>query len=169
MVKLFGKDGTTSPPRESQVAPEVPDQSPSETPAAQEEGDSPEYSQPDPETIEAVEENVSETGSPSEESDELQRLRSVSMMQEKLIEIREEQLEELRSEKTWLKSRIEKLEEQAKRDQVLLMTEADTLRRVLAQQRRSPVRSLLEWCGVVQPQSQQLAIDINAVEKESSS
>ena len=74
------------------------------------------------------------------------------MLHEKLIELREQEIDSLKQERNWLRERIEKLEEKGDRDQLLLLSETQVLRQLLIpRQRTSPVRAALEWLGVVQP------------------
>ena len=80
---------------------------------------------------------------------EVQKLKHVLDVQERLLEERERELHQVMSERDWLRKRIEKLEEKSERDQILLLSETQTMRKLVnAQvQRRSPVRAMLEWFG----------------------
>ncbi|MCB0320663.1 MAG: hypothetical protein KDD60_07020 [Bdellovibrionales bacterium] len=86
---------------------------------------------------------------------ETTRLKKVIEVNEKIIQLREEQISELRSERDWLRNQVEKLEEKASRDQVLLLSESQIIRQFLEQQnsKKSTMRSLLEWVGVLPPET----------------
>ncbi|MBX7138950.1 MAG: hypothetical protein K1X83_13325 [Oligoflexia bacterium] len=87
-------------------------------------------------------------------SQEVKQLRTVIALQEKLLDARDGQLEDLKHERDWLKTRIEKLEQKAERDQLLLLSESQTVRKLVALQgqKKSAMRSALEWFGFVAPQ-----------------
>lgn len=73
------------------------------------------------------------------------------LLQEKVIAMRESELSEVRRERDWLKERIEKLEHKSERDQLLLLSETQTIRQLLAyreEERRSFVQVALEWLGL---------------------
>lgn len=84
---------------------------------------------------------------------EVQKLKTVSEMHERLLCIREEEIRSLREEREWLRARIEKLEEKGSRDQLLLLSETQTIKALITiqEQRRSPVRQALEWLGFITP------------------
>ncbi|MCB0330917.1 MAG: hypothetical protein KDD70_14700 [Bdellovibrionales bacterium] len=83
----------------------------------------------------------------------VEKLERINEVNEKIIELREERIEEITRERDWLRTRVEKLEEKAERDQVLLLSETQLLRQMIEQRQnsRSPVRAALEWLGVVEP------------------
>jgi len=85
---------------------------------------------------------------------EVTRLRHLCELQEKLLDARDEELRALRSERDWLRTRIERQEEKNDRDQLLLLAETQTIRRLIAvtEERRSPIKLALEWLGFKQPQ-----------------
>lgn len=85
---------------------------------------------------------------------EVTKLRSLTDLQEKLLDLRDRELSDLKEQRDWLKSRVEKLEEQRDRDQIILVSETQTIRRLLVslEQRKSPIRSTLEWFGFIQPE-----------------
>ena len=68
---------------------------------------------------------------------------------ERLLDLREQELADLRRERDWLRNRVEKLEEKGDRDQLLLLSETQALHRLITQydQKRSPVRAALTWLG----------------------
>jgi len=80
-------------------------------------------------------------------------LQRVNEVNEKIIELREERIQEVTKERDWLRERVEKLEQKAERDQILLMSETQLLRQVMEQHamQRSPMRKALEWIGLVEP------------------
>ena len=97
---------------------------------------------------------------PLNERDELIQLRAdkavlerINEVNEKIIELREERIQEVSKERDWLRERVEKLEQKAERDQILLMSETQLLRQVMEQNamQRSPVRKALEWIGLIDP------------------
>lgn len=87
---------------------------------------------------------------PAEASREVERLRNLVNMQERILDSKEAELTDLRNQRAWLRERIERLEEKAERDQILLLSETQTIRTLVSynETRRSPVRQLLEWIGV---------------------
>lgn len=91
---------------------------------------------------------------------ELQRLRNLISLQERMLDMRDEQLRDVRQERDWLKTRLEKQELKAERDQLLLLSESQTVRRLVSiqEQRKPLIRSALEWLGFVQPPNAQLQI-----------
>lgn len=86
---------------------------------------------------------------------ELDKLKHVLDVQEKLLEEREREVHQLMGERDWLRKRIERLEEKGERDQILLLSETQALRKLVNAQvdRRSPVRAMLEWFGITAPAS----------------
>jgi len=84
---------------------------------------------------------------------EITKLRNIMNLQEKILELRDTEVADLKKERDWLRGRIEKLEEKADRDQLILLSEAQTVRRLLTAhiERKSPVRAALEWFGFVPP------------------
>ncbi len=80
---------------------------------------------------------------------EIQKLKHVLDIQERLLEERERELHQLLGERDWLRKRIERLEEKSERDQILLLSETQTIRKLVNAQveRRTPVRAVLDWLG----------------------
>lgn len=97
---------------------------------------------------------------------QIEKLDRINEVSEKIIELREERISDLTTERDWLRSRIEKLEEKAERDQVLLLTETQLLRQMIEQRaiQRSPVRAALEWLGVMDPQQPQFPSDSKVID-----
>jgi DNA-binding transcriptional MerR regulator len=83
-------------------------------------------------------------------NEEIQRLKNLVSLQERILDMKESEIQDLRSQRDWLKTRVEKLEEKGDRDQVLLLSETQALRQLigLQQKRPSAIRSLLEWLGL---------------------
>jgi len=84
---------------------------------------------------------------------DVRRLKSALELHEKLLDLRESEIGSLKSERDWLRIRIERLEEKGDRDQLLLLSETQVLRQLLTQRdqerRRTPLRAALEWFGLV--------------------
>lgn len=92
---------------------------------------------------------------------EINRLATVIALQEKLIDLKESEIRDLKEQRDWLKARIEKLEEKTDRDQLILASLSQTNRSLitLVENRRSPVRSALEWFGLIPPQTEAKSIE----------
>lgn len=85
---------------------------------------------------------------------ELLKLRNIIAVQEQLLKTRTEQLTDIRSERDWLKSRVERMEQASQREQLLLLAESETVRKLVSSHSRSPVRAALEWLGFTEPANQ---------------
>jgi hypothetical protein len=83
---------------------------------------------------------------------EVQRLTNLLSMQERILDAKDDEIADLRSQRTWLRERIEKLEEKSDRDQILLLSETQTIRKLISYQesRKTVVQLFLEWIGVSQ-------------------
>jgi hypothetical protein len=81
---------------------------------------------------------------------EILKLRNVISLQEKLLDTKDAEILDLKGQRDWLRARVEKLEEKSDRDQILLLSETQTIRKLISiqEQRRSPVNRLLEWLGI---------------------
>lgn len=86
---------------------------------------------------------------------EVERLKNALENQLKLLVQRESEVSDLRSQRDWLQRRIESLEEKSNRDQILLLSETQTIRKLIAlqEQKRSGFRQLLSWLGLASPQN----------------
>jgi hypothetical protein len=84
-------------------------------------------------------------------SDEIARLRNLLTMQDRILDSKDDEIADLRSQRAWLRERIEKLEEKSDRDQILLLSETQTIRSLIAYQesRKSTFRQFLEWTGLL--------------------
>lgn len=91
---------------------------------------------------------------------EIQRLRNLVALQERILDMKEAEVTDLRSQRDWLRSRIERLEEKAERDQILLLSETQTIRKLVSlnEGRRSAFHNILEWLGIAkQPEVRALS------------
>jgi len=81
---------------------------------------------------------------------EYQRLKNLTALQERILDMKDAELKDLRSQRDWLQARIERLEEKSERDQLLLLSETQTIRKLVSyqEQRRSPFQNILEWLGI---------------------
>jgi hypothetical protein len=82
---------------------------------------------------------------------EVLRLRNIVKLQEALLDTKDAELKDLRDERQWLRTRIEKLEEKGERDQILLLSETQTIRKliVVQEQKKSTIKQLLSWVGLL--------------------
>jgi hypothetical protein len=83
---------------------------------------------------------------------EVARLSNILKVYEKIVELREQENTELKKERDWLRNRIERFEEKSDRDQLLLLSETQTIRKLVSisqEQRPSTFRAALEWFGLV--------------------
>ncbi len=110
----------------------------------------------DAHTCEAASEAPQSNSSPemgaTEPATEVQRLKNLLSMQERILDAKDDEIADLRSQRTWLRERIEKLEEKSDRDQILLLSETQTIRQLISyrESRKSVVQSFLEWIGIAQ-------------------
>lgn len=90
------------------------------------------------------------TTAPSQPQEDYARLKNLVALQERILDMKDSEIKDLRSQRDWLKTRVEKLEEKGDRDQVLLLSETQALRQLIGLQhkRTSTFRSLLEWLGL---------------------
>ncbi len=161
--ELSGLFGLREGPARPRSVPEAPPKREAAKSAAPEKAVAPPNSEMPPTavpppTLEAQVEKVVEPSpsvtANSDQTLEIQRLRNVLQLQEQILDLKDQQLKDLREQRDWLQARVEKLEDKADRDQILLMTETQTIRTLVnlnKQVRRSPVRLALEWLGVAAP------------------
>lgn len=91
-----------------------------------------------------------ETQSITVKDQEIFRLQKINEVNEKIIEIREQQYVEIQKERDWLRAQVDKLEIKRDRDQLLLLSETQTLRKMIEHQlnpKRSPLKNAIEWLG----------------------
>jgi DNA-binding transcriptional MerR regulator len=81
---------------------------------------------------------------------EIERLKNLLAIQERMLDSKDDEIADLKNQRAWLRQRIEKLEEKHDRDQILLLSETQTIRSLIAYQesRKSGFRQLLEWIGI---------------------
>lgn len=85
---------------------------------------------------------------------EVTRLSNINTLQEKVLDLREAEIADLKKQREWLEERVLRLEEKSDRDQLLLLSETQLVRQLIeVQRRRTPLRAALEWVGLVQPES----------------
>ncbi len=82
--------------------------------------------------------------------EEIARLKNLIAMQDRMLDAKDDEIADLRNQRAWLRERIEKLEEKSDRDQILLLSETQTIRQLIAVQesRKTIVQHMLEWIGV---------------------
>jgi hypothetical protein len=99
------------------------------------------------------ESKTSFAGSEARLHNEIERLRNLLAIQERILDNKDDEIADLKNQRSWLRERIEKLEEKADRDQILLLSETQTIRSLIAyrETKKSPVKQFLEWIGVSQP------------------
>ena len=92
---------------------------------------------------------TTEQGDAARYERELTRFRHLVDMQERLLDVYEQQIKDMRRERDWLRQRVERHEEKHDRDQLLLLSETQTIRKLVAhnEQRKSSLQYALEWFG----------------------
>jgi len=78
------------------------------------------------------------------------KFQNVITLLEKMLDIRESEIDSLKRQQQWLEQRVEKMEERSHREQLLLLAESETVRKLVVLQKRSPVRAALEWLGLAE-------------------
>jgi len=80
---------------------------------------------------------------------EISALRTIIKTQTDMLDAKDAEIADLRSQRDWLRARVERLEEKSERDQILLLSETQTIRRLitLQEQRKSTFRQVLDWFG----------------------
>ncbi len=93
--------------------------------------------------------------------------RQIIEMHADILSRQEREIEGLKTEREWLRRRIEKLEEKAERDQVLLLSEAQTVKQLIQMQaqRKSTMRIALEWFGIIPGENRK---PVNSLEYQAS-
>lgn len=85
---------------------------------------------------------------------EVTRLTNITNLQEKVLDLKEAEIADLKRQREWLEERVIRLEEKSDRDQLLLLSETQLVRQLIeVQRRRTPLRMALEWMGLVQPET----------------
>ncbi len=82
------------------------------------------------------------------------KLQRVIELQEKILDLKDKQIRDLKRQRKWLRDRIERLEDKANRDQLLLISETQAITRMLAHQmeKKSAITLALEWVGLKKPE-----------------
>lgn len=84
---------------------------------------------------------------------EIARLKNLVQLQETILDARDAEIRGLKDERQWLRTRIEKLEEKGERDQILLLSETQTIRKlIVVQEKRGAIKQLLTWVGLLPPE-----------------
>lgn len=83
------------------------------------------------------------------------KAKNLIALQERILDMKDGEIADLRSQRDWLRARVEKLEEKGDRDQVLLLSETQALRQLISLQQKRPstVRNILEWLGLAGSES----------------
>lgn len=70
---------------------------------------------------------------------------------QRLLESKDAEIADLKSQRAWLQQRIEKLEQQSDRDRLLLLSESHTVKQLVAIEanRKSKLRATLEFFGIM--------------------
>ena len=160
LLEIFGsfQEGPTSlsTPADS-LSEEPSEEGPSDGPTSRDATTSTYYSQSEPTPmVERVARASPEVGDATNSSpssplnEEVERLRNLVTLQERILDMKDSEIQDLRSQRDWLRTRVEKLEEKGDRDQVLLLSETQAIRQLigLQQKRPSAIRNLLEWLGL---------------------
>jgi hypothetical protein len=110
---------------------------------------------PEPETIE-VTNNPHRVSSTAVLSQEIEKLKALAELHEKYISYKESEIKSLTEERDWLRTRIEKLEDKAERDQMIMASMSETQRGLLTQldKKRSTLQLALEWVGILPQQNE---------------
>jgi predicted site-specific integrase-resolvase len=82
---------------------------------------------------------------------EIVRLKNIIKAHETLLDARDAEVQDLKDQREWLKARVERLEEKGERDQILLLSEAQTIRKLITihEHKKSAVKQFLNWIGLV--------------------
>ena len=82
---------------------------------------------------------------------EIARLKNIIKAHETLLDARDAEVQDLKNQREWLKTRVERLEGKGERDQILLLSEAQTIRKLITIQehKKSAVTQFLHWIGLV--------------------
>lgn len=83
--------------------------------------------------------------------DEVNMFKQVLDAQDKLLALKDAEIADLKSQRAWLQQRVEKLEQQSDRDRLILLSEAHTIKQLVAIEanRKSKIRAALEFFGIV--------------------
>lgn len=89
-------------------------------------------------------------GAPSE-TNGVEIFKKVLEAQQHLLAMKDAEIADLKSQRSWLQQRVEKLEQQSDRDRLILLSEAHTIKQLVAIEanRKSKLRAALEFFGIV--------------------
>ncbi len=157
IIEIFGAAEALSP---RPVFTPPPPYSSSEAPSC---GMSP-FNEPEAEEASSTTSAPSPSLSAGEQSStplarEIERLKNLVTLQERILDMKDSEITDLRSQRDWLRSRVERLEEKSERDQILLLSETQTIRKLVSMQdgRKTALQNILEWLGIAkQPELRQL-------------
>lgn len=100
---------------------------------------------------------------------EIAKLKNIVAMQEKILELKDQDNRSLREDRDWLRTRVERQEQKGERDQLLLLSETQMIRKLISinEPKKSSIRSALEWLGFVAPQPSMSSNTIDIVKRDS--
>jgi len=142
-----GPDLQTSEPQISSSAAETKYNATEEQPSSVDARTNSTTTKPEP----SVDTSPLEVSSGDDVQNELDRLRALLKNREELLSIKDSEVQDLKDQRDWLQTRVERLEEKSDRDQILLLSETQTIRKLISmqEQRKSGFRQLLEWVGLL--------------------
>ncbi len=85
------------------------------------------------------------------ETNGVEIFKKVLESQQHLLAMKDAEIADLKSQRSWLQQRVEKLEQQSDRDRLILLSEAHTIKQLVAIEanRKSKLRAALEFFGIV--------------------
>ncbi len=75
---------------------------------------------------------------------EVNKLRNIVHLQEKILEMKDREILDLQEQRKWLRDRVTRLEEKGERDQILMLAELKTVRELVSQ-RKGLLQTISEW------------------------
>ncbi|RMD88027.1 MAG: hypothetical protein D6808_00440, partial [Candidatus Dadabacteria bacterium] len=84
-----------------------------------------------------------------QDRNQISHLKNTINLLENIVALKDDEIKSLKAQNEWLQTRIERMEERANREQVLLLAESETVRKLIWEKKRSPLRAALEWMGLV--------------------
>jgi|GEM_PF-6387925 len=81
---------------------------------------------------------------------EIIKFKNIVALQDKILDLKDSEIKDLKQQRDWFKERIAKLEEKSEKDQLLLISETQLMSKIIAStiNRKSKVQSVLEWVGL---------------------
>ena len=85
----------------------------------------------------------------SAEQREIVKLKNIIRLQEQILDLKDNEIADLQGQRKWLQARIEKLEEKYDRSQILLLSETQTMNKLISlhYEKKGPFRAAIEWVG----------------------